>query len=171
MVRRGARLDTDHTRRELGKERQHPPLLQLLADDYAARGIDDAVDLENRLRDVETSSLSRCFSWLPAKPMPKIVKLLNGTCRHFQPFTRLTGRDSNGLRMIELHLTRVAKKIAAEKSGDASLFELVDAFRFETRWVRGRVQKSVDTDGLALQGLNGRMCEWWSCSFSDGDKP
>jgi hypothetical protein len=53
MVRRGAGFDADQTRWQLLKERQNIPTLYLTADDHLALRI-DAVDLENRLRNVET---------------------------------------------------------------------------------------------------------------------
>src|ERR1700751_4601298 len=53
MVRRGAGLDTCQARRQLLEKRQHVTALQLAAKDRVAHRI-DAVDLENRLGNVET---------------------------------------------------------------------------------------------------------------------
>ena len=58
MMRRCASLDADQTPRQLLKEREHRPTLQLPADDYVANRI-DAVDLEYRLGNVETDCRDR----------------------------------------------------------------------------------------------------------------
>src|SRR5512132_1195162 len=57
-MRRGARLDTDEARRQLLKERQDVTALELAANDHIACRI-DAVDLKNRLCDVETDRRNR----------------------------------------------------------------------------------------------------------------
>src|SRR5258706_13812364 len=53
VVRRGAGFDTDQTGRQLLEERQDVAALQLAANDHLAASV-DAVNLENRLGDVET---------------------------------------------------------------------------------------------------------------------
>src|SRR5476649_734844 len=58
MVRRGASLYANQAWRQLLKERQHRPPLQLAADDHLTRSI-NAVYLENRLGDIETDCRDR----------------------------------------------------------------------------------------------------------------
>jgi len=58
MVRRGAGLDADQAWWQLLEERQDGATLQLTADDHLAGGI-NAVDLEDRLRNVETNCRDR----------------------------------------------------------------------------------------------------------------
>jgi hypothetical protein len=53
MVRRGASFDADQLGWQFLEERQDRPPLQLTADDHLASGI-NPVDLEDRLRDIET---------------------------------------------------------------------------------------------------------------------
>src|SRR6266404_4890331 len=55
IMRRRTGLDTNEARRQLLKERQHIPPLQLTANNNIAIRI-NAVDLKNRLRDIETDS-------------------------------------------------------------------------------------------------------------------
>jgi len=54
VVRRGAGFDTDQTGRQLLEERQDVAALQLAANEHLAASV-DAVNLENRLGDVETA--------------------------------------------------------------------------------------------------------------------
>ena len=58
MVRRGASLNADQAWRQLLEERQDVTTLQLTADDHLAGSI-NAVDLEDRLGDVETDCRDR----------------------------------------------------------------------------------------------------------------
>jgi hypothetical protein len=58
MMRRGASLNADQAWRQLLKERQDGATLQLATDDHLAGSI-DAVDLENRLGNVETDCRDR----------------------------------------------------------------------------------------------------------------
>ena len=58
MMRRGAGLDTDQAWRQLLEECHHVATLDLPADDYIALRI-DAVDLKNRLRDIQTDCRDR----------------------------------------------------------------------------------------------------------------
>ena len=60
MVRRGAGLDANEAWRQLLEERQDIATLQLTADDYLAGSI-NAVDLEDRLRNVETNCRDRLY--------------------------------------------------------------------------------------------------------------
>ena len=53
MMRRGASFDTNQARRHLLEESQNVAALQLTADDHLAVSI-NAMDLKNRLRDIET---------------------------------------------------------------------------------------------------------------------
>jgi len=53
MMRRRAGLNTNDAQRQLLEERHHIAALQPTPDDYVACRV-DAVDLKNRLRDVET---------------------------------------------------------------------------------------------------------------------
>ena len=53
MMRRGASFDTNQARWQLLKESQDVAALQLAADDHLAVSI-NAMDLKNRLRDIET---------------------------------------------------------------------------------------------------------------------
>src|SRR5580704_10850971 len=64
MVRRGAGLDTNQARRQLLEEGQHIPPLKLTTEDDIALRI-DAVNLENRLRDVETDGRDRLHDLAP----------------------------------------------------------------------------------------------------------
>jgi len=52
-MRPGARFQTDHTRRQVGEERQHRVPPQPLRHDHLALGI-NAVNLKHRLRQIET---------------------------------------------------------------------------------------------------------------------
>src|SRR5262245_11174277 len=63
MMRRGAGLDANEARRQLLKERQNVTALQLAANDHIAFRI-DAMDLKNRLCDVETDRRNRLHLWL-----------------------------------------------------------------------------------------------------------
>src|SRR5262249_602325 len=63
MVRRGARLDAHQARRELLEERQHVPPLQLPTHDHPAVRI-HAMNLENRLGDIETNRRDHLHGWL-----------------------------------------------------------------------------------------------------------
>src|SRR5664279_275932 len=62
-VRRGTGFDADQARRLLPEERQDVTPLQLPADDDLTFRI-NAVDLENRLGDVETDCRDRLHAWL-----------------------------------------------------------------------------------------------------------
>src|SRR5262245_9281132 len=62
-MREGARLDTDEARWQLLKKRQNVTALELAANDHIACRI-DAVDLKNRLCDVETDRRNRLHVWL-----------------------------------------------------------------------------------------------------------
>src|SRR5664280_1579273 len=63
MMRRGTGFDADQARRLLPVERQDVTPLQLPADDDLTFRI-NAVDLENRLGDVETDCRDRLHAWL-----------------------------------------------------------------------------------------------------------
>src|SRR5450830_1289085 len=63
MMRRGTGFDADQARRLLPEERQDVTPLQLPADDDLNFRI-NAVDLENRLGDVETDCRDRLHAWL-----------------------------------------------------------------------------------------------------------
>ena len=63
MVRRGASLDANQAWWQLLEERQDRAALQPSADDHLAGGI-NSVDLEDRLRDVETDRRDRLHDWL-----------------------------------------------------------------------------------------------------------
>src|SRR5450830_1570119 len=63
MMRRGTGFDADQARRLLPEERQDVTPLQLPADDDLTFRI-NAVDLENRLGDVETDCRDRLHAWL-----------------------------------------------------------------------------------------------------------
>src|ERR1700685_3732875 len=81
MMRRGAGFDADQARWQLLKECQHVAPLELTADDDIARSI-DAVNLKDRLRDVEAECRDRLHVWLlrmvGALPAPTSVAF---TCR------------------------------------------------------------------------------------------
>jgi hypothetical protein len=69
VMRRRAGLNTNDAPRQLLEERQHLAALQLAANDYVALRV-DAMDLKNRLRDVETDCRDSCMlgslkSWSP----------------------------------------------------------------------------------------------------------
>src|ERR1700688_3539590 len=63
MMRRGASFDTDQARRQLLEECQHVAPLELTTEGDIALRI-DAVNLKNRLRDVETDCRDRLHVWL-----------------------------------------------------------------------------------------------------------
>src|SRR5664280_3059702 len=63
MMRRGTGFDANQARRLLPEERQDVTPLQLPADDDLTFRI-NAVDLENRLGDVETNCRDRLHAWL-----------------------------------------------------------------------------------------------------------
>src|ERR1700685_522457 len=63
MMRRGAGFDADQARWQLLKECQHVAPLELTADDDIASRI-DAVNLKDRLRDIETECRDRLHVWL-----------------------------------------------------------------------------------------------------------
>src|SRR5271169_1392569 len=63
MMRRGASLDTNQARRQLLEERKNIATLQLTADHHLASSI-HAVDLEDRLGNVETNCRDRLHVWL-----------------------------------------------------------------------------------------------------------
>src|SRR5712672_3317563 len=65
IMRRRTGLDTNEARRQLLKERQHIPPLQLTAKNNIAIRI-NAVDLKNRLRDIETDSRNRSHDLAPS---------------------------------------------------------------------------------------------------------
>src|SRR6266699_1613548 len=62
-MRRCAGFNTDQARRQLLEKRQDVASLQLTADDHIAFRV-DAVDLKNRLRDIETDCRDRLHDWL-----------------------------------------------------------------------------------------------------------
>src|ERR1700733_12688143 len=63
MMRRGAGFDADQARWQLLKEYQHVTPLELTADDDIASRI-DAMNLKDRLRNVETECRDRLHVWL-----------------------------------------------------------------------------------------------------------
>jgi len=69
-MRRCTGLNTHDTRRQLLEERQDMPALQLTADNHIASRV-DAVDLKNRLREVETDRCDRFHASLPPTVVPQ----------------------------------------------------------------------------------------------------
>src|SRR4029434_3798715 len=63
MMRRGAGFDTNEARRQLLKEWQNVPALELAANDYITCRV-NSVDLKNRLGDIETDCRDRLHGWL-----------------------------------------------------------------------------------------------------------
>src|SRR5215831_1952043 len=63
MMRRSAGLHADETRRQLLKEWQNVPALELTANDYIICRV-NSVDLKNRLSDIETNCRDRLHVWL-----------------------------------------------------------------------------------------------------------
>ena len=63
MMRRGAGLDPNQARLQLLEKRQDVAALQLTADGHLAFRV-DAVDLKNRLRDIETDCCDHLHDWL-----------------------------------------------------------------------------------------------------------
>src|SRR5215203_5615901 len=63
MVRRGASLDANWARLELLEEGQHVSTLQLPADHNLSISI-NAVNLKDRLRNIETNCCDRLHAWL-----------------------------------------------------------------------------------------------------------
>src|SRR6266508_4915488 len=64
MMRRGAGFDTNEARRQLLKEWQNVPALELTSNDYITCRV-NSVDLKNRLGDIETDCRDRLHGWLP----------------------------------------------------------------------------------------------------------
>jgi hypothetical protein len=74
MMRRGAGLDTDQARRQPLEECQHVTALDVPADGYITLRI-DALDLKDRLRDIQTDCRDRLHgssseSWEPQQLPP-----------------------------------------------------------------------------------------------------
>src|SRR5277367_1050782 len=92
MMRRGASLDTNQARRQLLEERKNIATLQLTADHHLASSI-NAVDLEDRLGNVETDCRNRLHSWLlrivGASTAPKSMALQ-------QTYPKLVGATAMG---------------------------------------------------------------------------
>src|SRR5215470_332253 len=63
MMRRSAGFDADKARRQLLKEWQNVPALELTANDYVTCRV-NSVDLKNRLSDIETNCRDRLHVWL-----------------------------------------------------------------------------------------------------------
>src|SRR5450830_1563526 len=111
MVRLGTGFDADQARRLLPEERQDVTPLQLPADDDLTFRI-NAVDLENRLGDVETDCRDRLHAWLL-----QIVGALTAhtfmalTCRwrsrpqhHKQTLAKCTDNKLNGQGAFRLRV-------------------------------------------------------------------
>src|SRR5215831_11144063 len=76
MMRRSAGFHADEARRQLLKEWQNVPALELTANDYITCRV-NCVDLKNRLSDIETNCRDRLHVWLL-----RIVGALNSTHFH-----------------------------------------------------------------------------------------
>src|SRR5215813_8641168 len=76
MMRRSAGFHADEARRQLLKEWQNVPALELTANDYITCRV-NCVDLKNRLSDIETNCRDRLHVWLL-----RIVGALNSTHIH-----------------------------------------------------------------------------------------
>src|SRR5215471_16338886 len=63
MMRRSAGFHADEARRQLLKEWQNLPALELTANDYITCRV-NCVDLKNRLSDIETNCRDRLHVWL-----------------------------------------------------------------------------------------------------------
>src|SRR5262249_14120526 len=63
MMRRSAGFHADEARRQLLKEWQNVPALELTANDYITCRV-NCVDLKNRLSDIETNCRDRLHVWL-----------------------------------------------------------------------------------------------------------
>src|SRR5262245_51023458 len=63
MMRRSAGFHADEARRQLLKEWQNVPALELTANDYITCRV-NSVDLKNRLSDIETNCRDRLHVWL-----------------------------------------------------------------------------------------------------------
>src|SRR6516164_2237248 len=63
MMRRSAGFHADEARRQLLKEWQNVPALELTANDYITCRV-NSVDLKNRLGDIETNCHDRLHVWL-----------------------------------------------------------------------------------------------------------
>src|SRR5215831_13411927 len=63
MMRRSAGFHADETRRQLLKEWQNVPALELTANDYITCRV-NSVHLKNRLSDIETNCRDRLHVWL-----------------------------------------------------------------------------------------------------------
>src|SRR5262249_22273588 len=76
MMRRSAGFHADEARRQLLKEWQNVPALELTANDYITCRL-NCLDLKNRLSDIETNCRDRLHVWLL-----RIVGALNSTHIH-----------------------------------------------------------------------------------------
>ena len=94
MMRCGASLDPHHASRQLLKERQNMPALQLTADDHLSRRI-DAVNLKHRLGDVETDCRDRLHAWLPHNRDRPNGDHFNGTYVPMGEPSTASGADSS----------------------------------------------------------------------------
>jgi hypothetical protein len=63
MMRRSAGFDADEARRQLLKKWQNVSALDLATNNYITRRV-NAVDLKNRLGDIETDGRDRLHLWL-----------------------------------------------------------------------------------------------------------
>src|ERR1700733_14519268 len=116
MMRRGAGFDADQARWQLLKEYQHVTPLELTADDDIASRI-DAMNLKDRLRNVETECRDRLHVWLlrivGALTAPTYVAL---TCRwrsrpqhQLETSCRVPGHGLHGRRCIAVAADSAAK--------------------------------------------------------------
>src|SRR5271167_4617171 len=78
MMRRGAGFDADQARRHLLEEGQYIATLELTTQDDIALRV-DAVDLKNRLRDVETNCRNRLHDLAPLNRGAFISTHIHGT--------------------------------------------------------------------------------------------
>src|SRR5262249_22571841 len=116
MMRRSAGFHADETRRQLLKEWQNVPALELTANDYITCRV-NSVDLKNRLSDIETNCRDRLHVWLlrivGASTAPTSMAL---PCRwrsrpqHQKRLTASRGEDRCTIRNMDV--------VAVEINGD-----------------------------------------------------
>jgi hypothetical protein len=97
MMRRRTGLDANQTRLQLLKECQHIAPLELTSKQDFAFGI-DAVNLENRLRDVETNSRGCFTNGQPATPISSELKRLASSAA--SSIRALQARSKSTLTMV-----------------------------------------------------------------------
>jgi hypothetical protein len=80
MMRRSTGLDANEARRQLLKEGQHVPALQLTTKDHLTIRV-NAMNLKDRLRDIDTDSRNRLHDLAPPNHECPNKTHIDGACR------------------------------------------------------------------------------------------